>query len=86
MCSFQSATVPEFFMHHGMVDKIWWLRQQQSQINFDGIYRPVGRMTATPYTAAEFLNNTALPGHVSVTYDDPSINNARAIMKFLKSK
>lgn len=86
MCSFQSATVPEFFMHHGMVDKIWWLRQQQSQINFDGIYRPVGRMTATPYTAAEFLNNTALPGHVSVTYDDPSINNARAIMKFLKNQ
>ena len=32
MCTPDSASAPEFFLHHGFVDKIWWVGKDKAVV------------------------------------------------------
>lgn len=69
MCTLQSASAPEFFLHHGFVDKIWDDWQKRSISNrfayFPYIHR---RMSGTPYFPKALINLRQQPGGVRVEY------------------
>ncbi|CAB3984903.1 tyrosinase-like isoform X2 [Paramuricea clavata] len=73
MCTIDSATAPEFFLHHGFVDKIWWDWQKQSNAHKFNTYflTQAGLMTSTPYRSKDFLDLNNQPGCVCAEYVNP---------------
>ena len=73
MCSRNSATAPEFFLHHGFVDKIWWDWQRRSNAHkFHTFFTSqLGSMPSTPYRSRDFLDLNNQPGCVCAEYVDP---------------
>jgi hypothetical protein len=73
MCTLDAATAPEFFLHHGFVDKIWWDWQKQSNAHKFNTYflTQPGLMTSTPYRSKDFLDLNNKPGCVCAEYVDP---------------
>ena len=69
MCSLNSAAAPEFFLHHGFIDKIWadWQKRSSAHKNafFPGINE---RLIGTPYYPKQLVNLAAQPGGVRVEY------------------
>ena len=84
MCSQKSAEAPEFFLHHGFIDKIWADYQSQSKAKKFAFFSTINaRMQGIPYKPRRLLDNNNLPGGVRVCYKNPSVNKARKIRKYL---
>ena len=72
MCSLDSASAPEFFLHHGFIDKIWddWQKKSDAHRNafFSGIsdYMPESQVRPR-----EVINLLSQPGGVQVEYHPP---------------
>ena len=58
MCTPDSASAPEFFLHHGFVDKIWWDWQRQGSSHMFNEYfvSQTQRMPRTGYRSYDFLD------------------------------
>ena len=86
MCSSKSAEAPEFFLHHGFIDKIWSDYQKQSVAKKYAYFSRINRrMVGVPYGPRRVLNNNRLPGGVRVCYQAPSALLAKRIRNYLKS-
>ena len=74
MCSLDSAATPDFFLHHGFIDKIWadWQKRSSAHKNafFPGINENV---TGTPYAPKQLIDLSAQPGGVKVEYGNPGM-------------
>ncbi len=73
MCSLDSASAPEFFLHHGFVDKIWVDWQKQSNAHKFNTYflSQTALMTSTPYRSKDLLDLKNQPGCVCAEYVNP---------------
>ena len=58
MCTPDSASAPEFFLHHGFVDKIWWdwQRQGSSRMFNEYFVSQTQHMPTTMYRSYDFLD------------------------------
>lgn len=69
MCSIDSAAAPEFFLHHGFIDKIWdeWQKKSDAHKNafFPGIKEVMPGSKLLPH---HVLNLLSQPGGVRVEY------------------
>ncbi|XP_074609332.1 grixazone synthase-like [Acropora palmata] len=69
MCSLDSATAPEFFLHHGFVDKIWndWQKKSESHKNvfFSNMSQ---RMPGTQVLPSKVLDLSQQPGGIRIEY------------------
>lgn len=69
MCTIDSAAAPEFFLHHGFIDKIWddWQKKSESHKNvfFSNLAQ---RMPGTPVIPSVVLDLSAQPGGVRAEY------------------
>ena len=86
MCSRKSAEAPEFFLHHGFIDKIWADYQSKSRLK-KAVYfsRIHARMQGIRHKPGALLDNNNLPGGVRVCYKNPTVNKARKIRTYLNS-
>ncbi|XP_028405796.1 uncharacterized protein LOC114528377 [Dendronephthya gigantea] len=73
MCTDNSATAPEFFLHHGFIDKIWWDWQKKSDTRkFHDYFRNQAEtMSSTSYHSRDLLDLNAQPGCVCAEYVNP---------------
>ena len=73
MCSLDSASAPEFLLHHGFVDKIWVDWQKQSNAHKFNTYflSQTALMTSTPYRSKDLLDLKNQPGCVCAEYVNP---------------
>lgn len=73
MCSDNSAAAPEFFLHHGFVDKIWsdWQRQSVEHTKNEHFTSQTVMMPATNLFPKDMLSLRDQPGCVCVQYRDP---------------
>ena len=86
MCSRKSAEAPEFFLHHGFIDKIWADYQSKSRLKKFVFFSTINaRMQGIPYKPRRLLDNNNLPGGVRVCYKNPTVNQARKIRVYLNS-
>ena len=69
MCSLDSAAAPEFFLHHGFVDKIWsdWQKKSESHKNVF-FSTMLERMPGTQVPPSEVLDLSAQPGGIRIEY------------------
>ena len=87
MCTGKSAEAPEFFLHHGFIDKIWADRQKQGTKQKFAYFPSINvKMVGINYYPKDLIDNDKLPGGVRVCYEDPSVNGALKIRQFLKCK
>jgi len=87
MCSRKSAEAPEFFLHHGFIDKIWADYQSKSRLKKFVFFSTINaRMQGIPYKPRRLLDNNNLPGGVRVCYKNPTVNQARKIRVYLNNK
>lgn len=84
MCSTKSAEAPEFFFHHGFMDKIWADYQMQSATHKNAYYPTIKKkMVVTNYYPKDLIDLSKQPGGVRVMYIDPTVRHAAKIRKFL---
>lgn len=70
MCSQESASAPEFFLHHGFIDKIWDDWQKKSLAHKYAFFPTVQEnMTGTDLTPVELIDLSTQPGGVSAEYE-----------------
>ena len=87
MCSIDSACAPEFFLHHGFVDKIWSDWQKRSYAHKNAYFPTVrGSMPGTGVAPGDIVDLGAQPGGVRVDYENPSRPSANAVLPLLRSK
>lgn len=82
MCTKHAASAPEFFLHHGFIDKIWSDWQKQSPAHkFQKFFRnQKPKMPATGYRSKDFLDLSNQPDCVCVEYVE-AINNISKLIK-----
>ena len=69
MCSIDSAAAPEFFLHHGFIDKIWADWQKKSDEHKNAFFPGVNELvTGTPYKPHQLIDLASQPGGVKVEY------------------
>lgn len=70
MCTIDSASAPEFFLHHVFVDKIWWDWQKLSVNHTFNEYflTQTGIMPSTIYRSRDYLDLNDQPGCVCAEY------------------
>ena len=87
MCTRDSASAPEFFLHHGFVDKIWWDWQKQSNAHKFNQYflTQTAQMPSTGYRSRDFLDLQNQPGCVCADYVAPRSSTYKAIQGLLSS-
>ena len=73
MCTRDAATAPEFFLHHGFIDKIWWDWQKRSNAHkFHNYFKHQnGNMPSTTYRSQNFLDLNSQPDCVCAEYINP---------------
>ena len=81
MCSIESASAPEFFLHHGFIDKIWDDRQKRTR-NY--AWRQESLMGSGGVQATAVTNLSQQPGGVRVEYEASQRENR--VMSRLKGK
>ena len=74
MCSARSAYAPEFFLHHGYIDKLWadWQKKGPGYRNahFSTMRTPMAEAGLT--TPADVIDNNNLPGGIRVCFAEPA--------------
>ena len=70
MCSIDSASAPEFFLHHAFVDKIWrdWQRLSANHTFNEYFWTQRQRMPGTVYKSKDLLDLNDQPGCVCAEY------------------
>ena len=85
MCSTDSAAAPEFFLHHGFIDKIWADWQKRSSAHHNAFFPGINeRLPSTPYTPSQLINLKTQPGRVRVEYQNP--NRFANVYRFLRGR
>ena len=70
MCEKEAASAPEFFLHHGFIDKIWDDWQKKSWAHKYAYFPTVqGNMPGTNLRPARLIDLSNQPGGVSVEYE-----------------
>ena len=73
MCSGWAAEAPEFFLHHGYIDKIWNDWQEKSPAHRNVYFSTQnGNMPAGGGRSRRYLDPARLPGNVCVKYEEPT--------------
>ena len=86
MCTNNSATAPEFFLHHSFIDKIWWDWQKSHTCKYHNFFHNQGgKMPSAPYRSRDFLDLKDQPGCVCVEYVNPK-NDVYEKIKGLSKK
>ena len=71
MRSEDAAAAPEFFLHHGMVDKIWADWQSKSSAHKNVHFLSInGNVLSTSYTPGQLIDLNNQPGGVRVVYQN----------------
>lgn len=73
MCIEDAASAPEFFEHHGFVDKIWsdWQKKGEDY-QFNSFFLEIDtEMPGTDYLPRDYLDLQDMPEDVCVRYEDP---------------
>ena len=87
MCTIDSANAPEFFMHHGFIDKIWHDYQKKSIANKNAFFPSIkSRLRTTPYYPRDFIDFAKQPKCVKACYDEPTVHTGKKVMKFLRGE
>ena len=88
MCTEEAASAPEFFLHHGFIDKIWHDWQSRSDAHKHAYFPSVDEtMPSTTLFPAEMICLLNQPGGVAVEYEPfQSEEIMREEMKGRKSK
>ena len=87
MCTIDSANAPEFFMHHGFIDKIWHDYQKKSLANKNAFFPSIKlRLRTTPYYPRDFIDFAKQPKCVKACYDEPTVHKGKTVMKFLRGE
>ncbi|XP_078342749.1 tyrosinase-like isoform X2 [Oculina patagonica] len=74
MCSVDAAAAPEFFLHHGMIDKIWDDWQSRSSAHKNAHFPNIdGNVYNTSYTPRQLIDLNRQPSGVRVVYQDARI-------------
>ena len=85
MNSLESASAPEFFLHHGFIDKIWDEWQKRSWSNRFAFFPQVRQlMPGTRHLPSEFIHLSYQPGNARVEYQ--SSNSENRVMARLGGK
>eukprot|EP00794_Sanderia_malayensis_P006181 gene6181-6895_t len=85
MCSGKSAEAPEFFFHHGFIDKIWADYQKKSHANKFIYYPKINKkMVAIKYYPRDLINLDKQPGGVKVMHFEPNNHHAKQIRAYLR--
>lgn len=72
MCSLDSAAAPEFFLHHGFIDKIWDDWQKKSEFHKNVFFSALTQhMPDTQVLPREVVDLSSQPGGVRVEYQTP---------------
>ena len=73
MSGLDSATAPEFFLLHAMVDKIWadWQKKSAKHLYPTEFLYQDGKMPGTEYYSRDFLNLSQQPRCTAVKYTGP---------------
>ena len=68
MCCENAAYAPEFFLHHGFIDKLWWDWQSKGDeyMYHEFFNDQTEQMIDTDYNPREFLNLNKVPGDAGV--------------------
>jgi len=70
MCTLESASAPEFFLHHGFVDKIWDDWQKKSHKNKHAYFPSIKKnMPGTKLKPSELIDLSKQPGGIRVEYE-----------------
>ena len=73
MCLNDAASAPEFFLHHGFIDKIWDDWQKKSDDHLNVFFPAISEvMPGTQVLPREVVNLSSQPGGVQVAYQPPS--------------
>ncbi|XP_031566331.1 uncharacterized protein LOC116301419 [Actinia tenebrosa] len=87
MCEQDSAAAPEFFLHHGFIDKIWedWQKRSAAHRNvyFSNLNEALPRSSGV--LPREVLDNTALPGGVRAEYQPIQNSELANVISRLRS-
>ena len=85
MCTSISAAAPEFFLHHGFIDKLWGDWQKKSSAHkrayFANSHR---RMTGATASPSQMLDLSNLGAGIRVVYDDPTHNGVSRIVEDMR--
>ncbi|CAH3040441.1 unnamed protein product, partial [Porites evermanni] len=72
MCSIDSAAAPEFFLHHGFIDKIWDDWQKKSEAHKNVFFSTINQiMPGTQLLPRAVIDLSSQPGGVIVEYLAP---------------
>ena len=75
MCSFDAASAPEFFLHHGFIDKLWADWQAKSNQHKNAFFPTVnGLMPGTNLRPRTVIDLAIQPGGVRVEYRPVAAN------------
>ena len=85
MCSLDSAAAPEFFLHHGFIDKLWDDWQKKSEAHKNAFFSTVNEsMPGTQVLPREVIDISSQPGGVRVEYQ--ATQNAASVLPLLRGK
>ena len=85
MCSSRAAEAPEFFLHHGYIDKIWNDWQKRSLAHRNAYFSTQsGNMPAGGGNSKLYLNAARLPGNVCIEYQEPTTDYALRLRRVLE--
>ena len=81
MSTLDSASAPEFFLLHGMVDKIWadWQKSSVRHLYPTGFLYQTRKMPGTEYYSRDFLNLSRQPRCTAVKYAGPGEKMKRVV-------
>ena len=74
MCTTDSADAPEFYLHHGYIDKLWNAWQRRSADRYDQFrtgFNTGEVLEGLGTTILSVLNVSRLPNDVCIVYDEP---------------
>ena len=81
MCTLDAANAPEFFLHHGFIDKIWADWQNKSKLYRDVYFTSVNEtLPGTELLPSALIDLSNQPGGISVEYDFSGDRAARNVM------
>ena len=85
MCYTVSAYAPEFFLHHGFIDKLWWDWQSKGDeyMYHEFFNDQTEQMIGTDYYPREFLNLHEMPGDagdVCAAYQEHIAMNLKGLL------
>lgn len=93
MCEITAAEAPEFFLHHGFIDRIWsdWQNRGPDYLTifFANLTDP---MEGTEYSPRDFIDNRNLPnvespeGKTCISYEAPLVPVYQEVWKLLRGK